>query len=222
MGTHFSGSSSVVGSEVAIIPARATGQRRVITHLTVDLNGADSILLSHDVSGSETEFLKVYNNLATGEVPVSGVIPPIYLTKSVLINSSASADTTAVVQIAGYDEEVGEGAGRDSSYITEGTANSSTVVKTLRAAASTTEVIKVFSILISTEAAADQNATVGTDVSLGGGEFLPIVPYTTGCEVYDLGGLVLGAGQYLVLQNIESGGAAKIATALVSYEILKP
>ena len=215
MGTPWSGSSDAVGSAVVIAPARATGNRRFITHLNVDLGATATNVEIDSSNGSLTPF-KVYQDLSGVE------IPPIYSGPNASITATAQAGVVSLVQMSGYDEEVGEGQGFASANVSEATASSSTVYATLRAPLSTTEVIAVHKALLLPEATANQNLAVGYATDAAGTGWEAITPSELGIKSYNLGSMEIPAGKYLLLQNIEASGVAKDSTAIVSLRILKP
>ena len=209
MGTPFSGTSDVVGALVTVVPGRATGQRRVVTHLNIGLNGATSILINN----LDAAF---YQDVAGIEIP-----PLMFDDPSTDLDVTASSGVVSTCQMSGYDEAVGESGNRFMVTATQNTANGTEVDTSIRAAGSTTEVLSVERVLCLPEATTGMTMLVGYDDDGAGTNFVGITPELTGLQSYDLGALKIPAGKYLTMRVDETAGAgAKVGSVILSYRIL--
>lgn len=209
MGTPFSGTSSVVGSKVAIVPIRATGQQRIVTNVNVDLAGEASLILngSADAGTTESAIFAFFENY-------SGPVPPVSTPQGNAILGTAASGTASFALVSGYDGDVGEYAGQISATVSDLlTEGGDTNYETLYTATSTTEVIEVYKVLISADSATLSTCVVGYDDDGAGTNFVAITPTNVGfTNYYDLGAFKVPAGKYLSLFTTVSGGGGAQGT----------
>lgn len=212
MGTPWSGSHDAVDNAgQTIAAARSTGQRRVVTHLNIEMgSGASSIT----ISGLSVTFYEGIAGIQT---------PPLYMAANTAITATADAGVASVVQMSGYDEDVGESGSQFTATGTDNTASSSVVYVTMRSPSSTTEVIAVEKVLALVEHDTANSIAIGYADDGIATNWEAFTPDNLGkTNAYDLGSYEVPAGKYLLMRHTETGGTAKTGSAIVSYRILKP